>query len=665
MEFNSHSRWLAMDLRHVRISIASAPVFLPPKQQYMQPTQSTADNQVGLIREAFASTPFLDLSWHFDPVVSFDDRRCQLLTLEPTVAAGTTFEEFVAQRRAERSPLAQLFVDAVEDGDDAASQLFHDMDLRADYIVGLSQDASVSAALLDYYGHFATFVERVCLPSSRRSGFPRTIAGFALDPVLKWSDDLEEPVAKELIERIESVIFVVAEHLASGRLDAELLELQNNLICCYWVIARALHHGLHAVVVSTHLLVFRRISAAAWSQIDERIRIQYSTLVLHLTLAFFPLGESFEAKSGFSNNTLADLRNLFRDAAGASGHAQFTVHQWVFSWFADKLDAEVFSWRALKPNDSSLSLLSDGEQSTVVELAQRFAGYRLPVTAQHLGEFLVQFGTTERIRGALRLLNHSKFFPLWELGETMELLLDAEIGNVESRLVVTPLGEQTGSTAIIRYLASHSKMAGRLVFADDIESALDQTKSGDKLCFIDDCLLSGTQTLNILGDLTGMRTRKQHHTKHGNALSAEYRAKLHARTLIFAYCVASDVGIERFHSRLVVDTGLNPGKVVLRYGVIEPSLAKAFGPLGPVAWASTQQREALKAFSQEVGYDILKRRAEEKGWTDARRLESALGFSDFQRLLIFPYNVPKTTLTMLWERGAESRNWMPLFRGYD
>lgn len=635
---------------------------------HMQPYSMTSDKQVQLVRDAFGATPFLDLSWFLDPVVTFDDRSRLLHKSPPTVPLGMTFEEFAAQHHAARSELAQSFADMAMEEGDVALQLFDDMDLRAEFTVGLAPGASIATALIDYYGRLESFLETACLQGSGRSGFPRTFAGLLLDPALKWCDDkaVDESVANAVVEHIESAIHAVNVHLASTRLNSELLELQNILISCYWAIAKALRHGLHPVVVSSHLLIYRRISAAAWSQINARVRMQYATLILHLSLAFFPVEEAFGTKNGFSMNTLADLRNVFREAAGGTGEVQFTAHQWVFSWFADKLDADVFSWRALKANGASLSVLSEGEQNTVVELAQRFAGYRLPVTAQHLASFLIQFGTTERIRGALRLLNHCKFFPLWELGEAMERLLAAEIGDdLERRLVVTPLGDQTGSTAIIRYLASHSKLAGRLVFAENLENALDLTKSRDKLYFVDDCLLSGTQTLNILGDLTGARVRKPHHTKHCEALNSEYRAKLYARTLVFMYCVAADWGIKRFYSDLVTHTGLNPGNVVLRHGVIEPELAKAFEPLGPVAWASSRQRDAMRAFSEEIGYEILKPRAEEKDWSEKRHRESALGFSNFQRLLIFPYNVPKTTVTLLWESGTESREWMPLFPGYD
>jgi hypothetical protein len=105
--------------------------------------------------------------------------------------------------------------------------------------------------------------------------------------------------------------------------------------------------------------------------------------------------------------------------------------------------------------------------------------------------------------------------------------------------------------------------------------------------------------------------------------------------------------------------------VELSIGVVEHSSVKAFEPMGSIAWASENEREALKQFASEVGYDILEDRAKRKGWDDTRRKESALGFSNFQRVLVFPYNVPKTTLTLLWETGRDSRRWQPLFPGFD
>ena len=80
-----------------------------------------------------------------------------------------------------------------------------------------------------------------------------------------------------------------------------------------------------------------------------------------------------------------------------------------------------------------------------------------------------------------------------------------------------------------------------------------------------------------------------------------------------------------------------------------------------VPWASAQEREELKQFCAEVGYDLLEVRASQKSWTNERRRESSLGYSDFQRLIVFPYSVPKSTLTFLWATGGTNRRWLPLF----
>ena len=228
-----------------------------------------------------------------------------------------------------------------------------------------------------------------------------------------------------------------------------------------------------------------------------------------------------------------------------------------------------------------------------VELSRRFGNYRTSVTVNHLERFLLQFGTTQRIRGMLRLLTHLKFYPLWELAGSIEKQLTAKLASSRaSQLMISPFGDQTGSTAIINYLGSHSALARQLQFAQDLPTALASTKDGDSIYFIDDCLLSGTQTLNILGDLTGTRKRKAHHTAHCQELSSESKSKFLRRSLSFVYCVATDIGEKRFREG-IASTGIDQDRATLAYSVLEHSTSKAFEPMGPVGWASAEEREDL------------------------------------------------------------------------
>lgn len=164
----------------------------------------------------------------------------------------------------------------------------------------------------------------------------------------------------------------------------------------------------------------------------------------------------------------------------------------------------------------------------------------------------------------------------------------------------------------------------------------------------------------------GTRQHKAHHTIYAKPLTKGRKAALQKRALKFCYCVATEFGQARM-LKSINETGIDPAQVSVHTGTVEHSSSKVFEPLGPVGWTSPAERDNLKEFAFGVGYDILERRAAHKGWDDSRRKESALGYSDFQRLLVFPYNVPKTTVTLLWEKSGQSqaRPWQPLFMGAD
>ena len=373
---------------------------------------------------------------------------------------------------------------------------------------------------------------------------------------------------------------------------------------------------------------------------------------------FFPAERPFKTQLGISVNALADLYAIFADAVGVASEQSLMTHQYVFQWFLDKLEAEVFSVTRPRTNLRAVPTLTRGEQGAVVDLLRRFSAYRYPITADHLMTFVLQFGSTRRIRAIIRLLSAIRFYPLWQLADAVEGILRVESAK-HGRLVIAPLGDVAGSTAIINYLAAHSRLK-RLLFVEDIQRALAATRSGGRIYFLDDCILSGTQTLSIMGDLLGTRQLKKHHTRYCQPLAEEQKRQLLQRTIVFVYCVACDYAVQRLRKDLV-HAGLKSDCYQILFAAPEPISIKAFGAVSPVPWEDGQERDDLRRFCAQVGYDILAERAKQKSWSDKRRRESSLGYSDFQRLIAFPYSVPKSTLTLLWEQGGSVRQWIPLF----
>lgn len=600
-----------------------------------------------------SSTPFVELEWLF----SFDSEivLSHIVKNQAHYSGPMSFTRY-KEEASERSVLSKLLAEEIKD---INGEALHDLVLRSQYLVDLGPCLLPSSRFEKHYKLLSK------LELSKLGELGDCALEIAAFPALAWKDSNKLGASSRLksVRDLEGLVTKVQDNCMGKRLHQTALDALNSLTYAYYLVAQAFKVGISSAVLSKHALIFRRCQPHDWSNIDEMARMRFAGLTLHLTGQFFDFNQPFEAKLGFSQNTLADLRSIFRSSATRAVDS-LRSHQWVYRWLADKLDAEVFSTRGNPVAWAQLSVLSETEQLAIVELARRFSSYRVPVTVDRLAAFILQFGTTVRIRAAIRLLTHLRFFPLWELSAAIESVLVRECGDSESKLLyVVPLGEQTGSTAIIRYLAAHSSLKN-IVFTDDIKSALAATKEGDSLYFIDDCLLSGTQALSILGDWMGTRTHKPHHTVYSEALDHSHRKMLLKRKLVFAYCLATDIGEGLFFDGLH-RTGLDKKQVRVTFWVREPHSSKAFEPLGPVGWASDEERQALKEFSSQVGFEILKERAASKGWDLKRQEESSLGFSNFQRLLVFPYNVPKTTLTLLWQTGRGDYKWQPLFPGYD
>lgn len=620
----------------------------------MKPNQLFPHISHDVVLEAIGKTPYLDVQWQFQ--LDLQEFVAQYRNLKPYVSIGMSFEAFREQRR-DSSAFKQLF-------DEGGP--FAEVDLFSEYVLGL-HDGDVSDDLVvEVFQRVQRFIESDVLEGDPHNLLsPSMLIALLLAPAVRWTALLPKR-NKDVISPIETALLAVSDHLRGPRFHADLLAFQNALLFAYLVIAELAEIGLNPVIGSRHMQLFRSVLPSKWGSMRTDLRIQYATVIVAFTRKFYPLDKPFETKYGFSLNVLGDLRALLDDAAGSSVEAIFTPSQWVFRWLVDKLDVEVFARARRGDLAIGLAALSPGEQNIAVELVRRFAAFRIPITVESLVRFLVQFGTTRRVRGALRLLQHIKFYPLWELSQAIERTLALELKGLppDQKLVVAQFGEHTGSAAIMHYLLAHSSIEKNITFARSIPAALAATKCEESIYIVDDCLLSGTQTLNTIEEMMGMRVLKKHHTVHAEELSKADKLELQKRNLKFTFSVAMDFGLRAFEMRYH-KSGLSFAKASVLYGVLEPVTSKAFEPLGPVGWLNEEEREDMKAFCEDVGYQLLAKRSEAKQWSDERRRESALGFSDAQRLLVFPYNVPKTSLTLLWEKSRESFPWEPLFPGYD
>lgn len=619
-------------------------------------SSSISQRTARTVDKLIKTTPFFDLLWLF-PVETETFRSAH----SPSRCDPAGFLEFDAFRQSKLDTLTDIAA-SYRTARHRPSE-YEEIEFHSDYLVAM---CGIGASIEQLAEHYARAKELVASDEFSVVDGPSLVEKL-ISPVIAWNaaGALTRPICEKIAKDLESILRELQRKTEKWRCAVDWLEMLSSYTFTYLVMLQDLGLGFHPSVLSGHLRVFRHCSALDWSRLQDGARIRFAGLAYDMLSRLYAVDAPIVPMYGVSYNSLADARMLFQAVAQAPATATFMTYQWVYRWLADKIDSDAFSARQMNISmEESLRSLSEVEQLLIVELARRFASYREPITTQRIARFLLQFGTTDRIRGALCLLLHIKFVPLWDLSAAMERLLRAEVGkDPDKKLVVAPLGEQTGSTAIIRYLVAHSSIDG-VVFKDDIVAALKATEADDRIFFVDDCLLSGTQALSIFGDWMGKRIHKPHHTVYSSPLSKAMRKELRKRHLILAYCIGTDAGRDRF-LRDYKDTGLQKKKVEVIFGVYDPLSAKAFEPLGPVSWTSEMERTDLRNFAAEVGFELLGPRESAKNWPEGRRQESSLGYSDYQRVLVFPYNVPKTTLTFLWASGHEKYKWMPLFPGYD
>ncbi|MCI0719160.1 MAG: hypothetical protein L0338_09345 [Acidobacteria bacterium] len=91
---------------------------------------------------------------------------------------------------------------------------------------------------------------------------------------------------------------------------------------------------------------------------------------------------------------------------------------------------------------------------------------------------------------------------------------------------------------------------------------------------------------------------------------------------------------------------------------------KLFDPAS-IAFEDEVRAEA-EGFFRRVGFEILEEYARKKNWPESewesKRAKHAIGFGDDQLLVVYFYNVPTATVTLLWQQGSfNGKQWTPLF----
>lgn len=292
------------------------------------------------------------------------------------------------------------------------------------------------------------------------------------------------------------------------------------------------------------------------------------------------------------------------------------------------------------------------------DLATVFSQYQRPdgilITDLHVKRWLRQFNTPTRASYALKLLRNIDFYHRRRMSNIFDTFIGTYISaNSEIKSTsVALLGNPTDSSSIVNYVI-RDVLVNRALRSGDLKSILATYECPENIVFIDDNVGSGKQSAQIFHEWlsTGRRVLDE---KHVVPLGEEEVKRLRSSRISILACVATRQGCD-FVQKQLEGMGLHV-RAVSAFTLLDQNVG-CFHPTSGI-FLDSEQREEARQMCQEIGECLLL----DKNWTEQRRKEYALGYGNAQKLVVFFYNVPTTTLTILWKHGVyKALPWFPLF----
>ncbi|MBW2738872.1 MAG: hypothetical protein JRE64_08495 [Deltaproteobacteria bacterium] len=310
-----------------------------------------------------------------------------------------------------------------------------------------------------------------------------------------------------------------------------------------------------------------------------------------------------------------------------------------------------------KTPKSPIELFFQEKQDIIKELANRFSTYlNRPsvITEEVIKGWLLQFGNILWIKYALRLLENIDYYEPWQMKEIFIHIFGKVIHeNDRDKIVISLLGNPKDSSSIVNYTLGEEIMRNKLE-SHSLETILNSMKPDKNvIVFIDDNIGSGKQAVQIFREWFGIEKRDLNES-HVRTLSNEQIVKFKRFRIYLCTFVGFEDGKENVSDELK-KMELNVVKVY-SFSKLEEEIGCFHKALK--TFDDEEERVRAENMAREIGIQLF----EDKGWSDKLKNERSLGYGNSQKLIVFYYNTPTSTLPILWKEGKyNSKKWLPLF----
>ncbi|MHC1773847.1 MAG: hypothetical protein AB9834_00400 [Lentimicrobium sp.] len=566
------------------------------------------------------------------------------------------YQEYLRRKEDEKSIMA---IDAgrlrlVEDKFEALNDEFHN---RVGFLLQLPDNEVKAIDVILSVDAYLSIVEYLAryLVGEEISNFLMFGRYFAVMPSLVSHSRINEDDKNTILNKLEEVILNKIEGPRSGLSSEQhnnLIYLATHVVYCYSFYCRQYSIGTLTNVIN-YLFNMPRWIGTPYLNIEHNIKLNFSLLCLHLSFDLFKWNEHLVTKIGVSITTYNNLRFIFGNTLQMLQKHNTSYYILVFQWFISRIDSDITYYYADNPK-LEYHDLHDIDRIRILSCCEKFSNYRYPVTIESVVRFLQQFKDRKDAEAVLRILDAIDFLEFWQLAERLEDALQ-QMKNRDGDLAICPLGPVSGSTALMHYYIAHSGIKG-LSFFNSVTEAIQNSEKQSVICFIDDCALTGIQSRDIFQTLMGIKKPTNNEML---VLSGNERTEFLRRKVGMCLSIISDTAFNDLKSTF---KSLNLNNAYTTYGSMTLEKEKTFSPASRVSWKDINERKHMSLIFQRIGMRLLSAKAKEMKWSREEIKRHSLGYGDFQRLIVFPYSVPKPTLIALWAGKRDfSSSWVPLF----
>ncbi len=293
------------------------------------------------------------------------------------------------------------------------------------------------------------------------------------------------------------------------------------------------------------------------------------------------------------------------------------------------------------------------KQPLIDELANRFQTHWNRPSSDKIKEWLEQFGSQRNMELALKLLQNILYLDYGKIQDIFREFYDGLDAHTRNRAVFTIFGSLDESASIVISICSKAltESERKKVWFQPLRDVIKSRKPDETVViFVDDYLGSGTQAVDYLLEYLGQKQEREYVKVPWDDKEIQW---LRQTRLIYFTLIGMDQGGQRL-KEVASQYGLNlqvysPIEVQKQYGCFNPS----------GLFDNRTEREQARDLVFKIGYQLFSNKTD---WNEQKRRERALGYGNLQRLIIFSYNPPTSTLPIFWKEGVyDGKPWKPLF----